>query len=264
MTAGVLERRAIDVAGRRISYLVKGAGEPVTIYLHGLGADAESTRPLAGGVPGRCVLMDFPSHGQSENLSGAVTFTELVEVVRTVARAEGATRALGVSLGSAVLLRWLVSFPDELERAVLYLPTAISRPRPAGRLRRALSNEQALAEYVAGELPEQIASTPLAQRWMSTRSRALRRAGIPAYAELLEGEAPVPDPSAVQAVATELLAVGAEGDRLHPVAAAHEAAECFPHAAAQIFAEAAPLWTGRRELRRILAGFLGGSDTVGR
>lgn len=263
MTAGVLERREITVRGLRISYLVKGAGGPVTLYLHGLGADGEQTRPLASKVPGRFVLVDLPSHGASHNAPDGLGFDDLVEIARTLAHTEGATQALGVSLGSAVLLRWLITHPGDLSRAVLYLPAAVSTPRPAGRLQRALSSEEALHEYVAGELPDSIAQSTLAQRWMTARAEALRRTGIMAYAHMLEGEAPVNDPSRTDAVTTRLLAIGAEGDRLHPVAVATEAAASFPHGESHIFEQAAPLWTARRELRGILSGFLSGSDTVG-
>lgn len=262
MTAGVLERREITVRGLRISYLVKGAAGPVTLYLHGLGADAAQTRPLASGVPGRSVLIDLPSHGSSSDAPEPIGFADLVEIARIVARAEGATQALGVSLGSAVLLRWLITHPDDLTRVVLYLPAAVTRPRPAGRLRAALASTDALHEYVAGELPEYVAQTPLAQRWLAARSQALVRTGITAYAAMLEGEAPVDDPARARAVTTEVLTVGAQGDLLHPAAAATEAAGCFPHGSAHIFQQAAPLWSARRELRRIISGFLGDSDTV--
>lgn len=265
MTAGVLERREITVGARRLSYVVKGTAGPVTLYLHGLGADGEQTRPLASGVAGRCVLVDLPSHGLSDDVPRReqITFDELVGITRAVARVEAVTHALGVSLGSAVLLRWLITYPDELTRAVLYLPASVSRPRPAGRLRTALADEEALAEYVAGELPEDVGRTPLAKRWLTTRSKALMRSGISAYAAMLENEAPVEDHARTKDVTTELLAIGARGDRLHPAAAAEEAAMCFPRGRAHVFEQAAPLWTARGELRRTISGFLNCSDTVG-
>lgn len=263
MRPGVLERRDITVDGMRIAYFVKGSSGPVTLYLHGLGADAASTRPLASGVPGRGVLVDLPSHGHSADAPEALAYDDLVQIARNVAAAEGATQALGVSLGSAILLRWLISRPQELDRAVLYLPAAVRQPRPAGRLRAALADPSALREYVACELPHDVARTTLGARWLTERQTALQRAGIAAYARMLESHAPVPDASVAAAVRTRLLAIGAEHDRLHPVQAATEAAETFPNGRAHIFAEAAPLWTSRRELRRTIASFLGGFDTVG-
>lgn len=262
MTTGAAERREIDVRGLRISYLVKGARPPVTLYLHGLGADGEQTRPLASGVPGTFVLADLPSHGASSDAPDGLGLDDLVALGRALARTEGVTQALGVSLGSAVLQRWLVSHPGELARAVLYLPAAVTAPRPAGRLRTALADEEALQAYVARELPEHVARTPLAQRWLVSRAAALRRSGIGQYATLLEAEAPVPDPARAAAVRTAVLAIGARGDLLHPADAACEAAQRFG-GTSHIFGEAAPLWTARRELRRIISGFLGGSDTVG-
>lgn len=263
MRPGVLERRDITVGGLRIAYFVKGRGGPVTLYLHGLGADAASTRPLASGVPGRSVLVDLPSHGESDNAPDSLEYDDLVQIASSIATAEGATQALGVSLGSAILMRWLISEPQQLDRGVLYLPAAVRQPRPAGRLRAALAEPSALREYVAGELPDDIAQTTLGARWLTEREAALQRTGVSTYARVLESQAPVPDPSATAAVRAKLLAIGAQHDRLHPVHAATEAADTFPNGRAHIFAEAAPLWTGRRELRRTIAGFLGGSDTVG-
>ncbi|MFV0534653.1 MAG: alpha/beta fold hydrolase [Cumulibacter sp.] len=257
MSPGVPERRETAVRGLRISYLVKGSHGPTTMYLHGLGADAEQTRPLASGVPGRLVLVDLPSHGHSDDAGELLRLDDLVDIASTIAAEEGATGALGVSLGSAVLLRWLTRRAFDLDRAVLYLPAAVTMPRPAGRLRNALASAQALQDYVGGELPDAVASTALARRWLQARTAALQRPGIAAYADMLEREAPIDDAASARQSPTRLLAVGARGDRLHPAQAATEAADCFDNGRAYVFADAAPLWTARRELRGLLSSFLG-------
>lgn len=262
MTRGAIERRELSHDGRRISYLVKGVDGPTTLYLHGLGADAAQTRPLSSGVHGRGVLVDLPSHGQSSNLADRIDYETLVGIARVIALREGTTRALGVSLGSAVLLRWLTTHAD-LTHAVLYLPAAVTEPRPAGRLRSALYGTPAdLEAYVGAELPASIASSTLAQSWLADRARALGRSGVSAYADLLEGQPPVRDPSRARESETRLLAIGALGDRVHPAAAAEHAGALFAHGRSHIFAEAAPLWTARRELRALISGFFAGSDTV--
>lgn len=262
MSRGVLERRELDVAGRRISYLTKGADGPVTLYLHGLGADAATTRPLASKVPGTSVLVDLPSHGHSADLGDTVDYPELVAIARAIAQQESVTQALGVSLGSAILQRW-ISTHEDLQRAVLFLPASVTTARPAGRLRTALAGSDAdLDAYVARELPTEVARTPLAASWLADRRVALRRPGVAAYAGLLEQQPPVLDVAAAASSETELLAIGAEEDGIHPATAAREAVEIFGHGRAHVFAGAAPLWTARRELRQLISGFLGHFDTV--
>lgn len=246
----------------RISYLTKGSEGPVTLYLHGLGADAAQTRPLASGVAGRSVLVDLPSHGCSGDAPTDLGYEGLVAIARAVAKQEGATQALGVSLGSAVLLRWL-STHDDLERAVLYLPAAVTEQRPAGRLRHALTGgDDALTAYVAGELPTSVTGSALARSWMADRAEALRRQGVASYADLLESEAPVLDAARASASRCALLAIGARDDAVHPFAAAEQAGSLFPLGRSHVFAQAAPLWTARRELRALISGQLSGSTTV--
>ena len=57
-----------------LAALVTGAGEPVTVVAHGLGASIAETRPLAGGVAGARVFVTAPGHCPGALPDTAVTY----------------------------------------------------------------------------------------------------------------------------------------------------------------------------------------------
>ena len=115
--------------GVDLEYLVTGAGEPVTVFAHGLGNGIAETRPLGSAVNGRRVFFQFRGHGRSSAPEGRWTYADLARDLRAVADLTGATRALGVSLGAGALCRALSDDPRRFERVVLYLPSALDKPR---------------------------------------------------------------------------------------------------------------------------------------
>ena len=82
-----------------------GAGEPVLLLLHGLGATGdvwEGWRPLlARRWPGRWLTPDLPGHGGSRPLPG-YTFDTLAAAVADIVSAGARTLVLGHSLGGVV------------------------------------------------------------------------------------------------------------------------------------------------------------------
>ena len=123
--------------GVDLEYLVTGAGEPVTVFAHGLGNGIAETRPLGSAVNGRRVFFQFRGHGRSSAPEGRWTYADLARDLRAVADLTGATRALGVSLGAGALGRALADDPRRFERVVFYLPSALDKPAGKGRPRSA-------------------------------------------------------------------------------------------------------------------------------
>ena len=82
-----------------------GAGDPLLLLLHGLGATADVwsgwRQELARRWPGRWLAPDLPGHGRSAALP-EYTFDALAEAVRPLADAAGRTVVLGHSLGGVV------------------------------------------------------------------------------------------------------------------------------------------------------------------
>jgi 3-oxoadipate enol-lactonase len=208
-----------------LDQLVTGAGDPVTVFAHGLGQTIPETRPLGSKVAGTRVFFAFRGHGRSPAPDSPWGYAELARDLRAVADAHGATRAVGASLGAAALCRLLADSPDRFERLVFFLPAVLDEPR-----RGAVP-----AESLAGVQPAAIA--------------AYRR---------LAAEVPLPaGADGLGAVTAPALVLACRGDELHPLPVAERLAAALPRATLHVYDEPDVLGTQRADLRRRISGFLG-------
>lgn len=243
-----------------ISYAVVGVGPPVTIFVPGLGGGVEDTRPLAGGLTGTRVFVLPRSHGTSTPAHSDVTYADLAADVLSVADAVAATQGLGVSLGAATLAHLLSRHPDRFTAAAFYLPAAFGSPRRPTVLLEALSagaDETELPDVLAEDLPAEVRRTPEVRRWSATRAHRLVQPGVLELGGLVGREAPVPRPADLAAVSTRCLVVGCEHDPSHPAEVARDLSTALPGSRLRVFADPAPLWTARAEVRSLLAATLG-------
>ncbi|MFC7528151.1 alpha/beta fold hydrolase [Actinoplanes sp. GCM10030250] len=256
-------------SGVRVEQLVTGAGQPATVFAHGLAGDISGTRPLGSGVTGRRVFFHFRGHGRSDAPPGPWSFQDLATELREVADLAGATRALGVSMGAAALCRLLADSPDRFSRVVLYLPAPLDGRRPAAsveRLERLLaaveSGEAAvIAEAVEAELPAAVRNTPAGWSFLRQRVEQLQRDGLAREIESVWAGPPSSfaafDPlDRLRAFRGRALVIGCLGDEVHPVAWAERLAEVLPGAELEVFDRPAVLWNNRRELRDRISFFL--------
>lgn len=250
--------------GVRLEQLVTGVGDPVTVFAHGLAGDISGTRPLASAVAGRRVFFHFRGHGRSDAPPGPWSFADLADDLRAVADRAGATRALGISMGSGALCRLLASTPGRFERVVLYLPAPLDGVRPPvaeARLRRLLaaveSGEAALvAEAVEPELPPSVRNTPTGWSYLRHRVEQLLTDGLAPELDTLWRAPAVPDESVLAAFPGKALVIGCVGEDVHPVAVAERLAGLLPGAELQVYDRPAVLWTNRKELRECVSAFL--------
>jgi 3-oxoadipate enol-lactonase len=250
--------------GVTLERLVTGAGEPVTVFAHGLGGSIAETRPLGSGVPGRKVFFQFRGHGRSAAPPGPWTYPDLARDLRAIADLSGATQALGASLGAGALCRLLADSPRRFDRVVFFLPAALDEPRPAAarqRLTRLLDavgtgDLGAVADAVAGEAPPAVRNTPAAWTYFRQRIDQLMRDGLaPALASLAD-QAPVSDRAELAGVTAEALIIGCAGDELHPVPVAEQLAAALPAATLHVYDKPGVLWTHRVDLRERISDFL--------
>ncbi|MDA3627466.1 alpha/beta hydrolase [Saccharopolyspora sp. WRP15-2] len=236
-----------------------GRGGPVTLVVHGLGATEGEARIPASGLPGTRVVVMLPGHGEAPDApSGYWNYSSIAADVLAVADEVGATRAVGVSMGSGALTRIAAEHPDRFERLALLLPAALDRPRSIAanwsfeRLADAVAagDGAQLRKLVAEDLP------PGAELgdYVEQRAHALLRLED-ALRELPE-QAPLADASALSSANSDVLVVGATDDPLHPAEVAKSVAAAFARARLEIFPSPAPMLTHRRELRRLLVDFL--------
>lgn len=194
-----------------------GAGEPVTVFAGGLGARIAETRVFASGVPGTKVFYDHRGFG----LSGVPadddwSYAAIAGDLRFVADGCGATRALGVSMGAAALLRILSETPERFSRNVFVLPAILDTPRSDVR-------------------PDLVPDGPVG------------------LVEALATTSPVPSRDVLARVAAPCLVLSHEGDAAHPASIARAVAAALPDAALHVLAN---VWAHRAEVRAILSEFL--------
>jgi 3-oxoadipate enol-lactonase len=250
--------------GVELECLYTGAGDPVTVFAHGLGQGIAETRPLGSAVAGRKVYFHFRGHGRSSSPAGGWTYPDLARDLRAVADLTGATRAVGVSLGAGALARLLADNPGRFERVVFFLPAALSEPRPAPARERlgallAATREQdtaALAEVISDELPPSVRGTTASWAYLRQRIEHLVHFGLGDGLAGLPDEVPVPDPTALAAVTAPALVIGCRGDELHPVDVARSLAAALPRAELHVYNRPGVLWHDRADLRERVAGFL--------
>lgn len=251
------------VAGTEV--LVTGSGEPVTVFGHGLAQSIPETRPFGSGVRGTRVFLHFRGHGATLSQEGEPwSYGGLARQLRTVAGEVGAGRALGVSMGAGALLALLAETPDRFERVVLVLPGAIDRPRGDAATARLTAmaalvergDAAGLAALLLAEQPEAVRARPDAVVW--TRRQAERLVGTPVGAALraVPSLHPLSDRTLLSAVRCPALVVGQEGDATHPASVARELGRLLPRVQVRVLPPGGVLWSHRREVRALVAGFL--------
>lgn len=248
-----------------LATFVAGSGDPVTVAAHGLGASIAETRPLVGGVTGTRVLYAARGHGGSPLPDGPFDYDVLGQDLEQVADAHGATRALGVSMGSGALLSLLARRPERFDRVVLFLPAALDRPRTdeAGRRVAALAealdarDTESVRRLVLEELPADLRGQPAVAAYAATRAAYLLGSpGVAVALRALPRVTPVDDRSRLAAVSADVLLLAQEGDPLHPVQVARDLAAALPRARLVAFAEPGAAFRERARLRAEVTDFL--------
>ena len=248
-----------------LEQLVTGAGAPVTVAAHGLGASIAETRPLLGGVAGTRVFYAARGHGGSPLPDEPYTYAALGRDLEAVADEHGATRALGVSMGAGALLSLLSRRPGRFERVVLFLPAAVDLPRGDEAVRRLsalaaaldAADPRAVQAAVLEELPADLREQRVAVAYARTRAAYLLASpGVGAALRGLPAVAPVEDRSRLSAVTAEVLLLAQEGDAVHPAQVARELAGVLPRARLVVFEQPGVVFRERTRLRAEIAAFL--------
>jgi 3-oxoadipate enol-lactonase len=250
--------------GVELEQLVTGEGDPVTVFAHGLGSGIAETRPLGSAVRGRKVFFQFRGHGQSAAPGGRWTYVDLARDLRAIADLNGATRALGVSLGAGALTRLLADNPGRFERAVFFLPAVFDSPRPAAAHERLTAlleaieagDAAAVADVISQEIPSQLRNSPPVWAFLRQRLDQLMRDGLATGLSSLPDQAALDDPAALATVNAECLVIGCRGDDLHPAAVAEQLAAALPKADLHLYDRPGILWTQRADLRTRISDFL--------
>ncbi|MGI8433290.1 MAG: alpha/beta fold hydrolase [Nocardioidaceae bacterium] len=248
----------------RLEVKVVGAGEPVTVFAHGLAGSIAETRPFAAGVAGTRVFFSFRSHGQSVSPRSPWSYAALELELMAVRDAYGARRGLGVSLGAGALLRAAVHRPDLFERLVLVLPAALDAPRSGRAVHRvAEMAERAEAGDVEGLSAELLAEQPagvrdrrVVQMWARQQAEQLCEPMIRRSMLTIPLLHPLDHAAVLESVTCPVLVVGQVDDEAHPSAVVDQLASVLPDATTKVFGPGGLMWTHRAELRPLISDFL--------
>ena len=244
-----------------VRFVVLGDGGPVTVFAHGLGGSIAETRPLASRVQGTRVLLDFRGHGDSADLDGGWDYDQLADDLLAVADAVGATRAVGLSLGSGALLRALSREPDRFAKVAFVLPAAIDATRTDGAtLRLRLLGEaidrgdaRAAADLLLTELPESVRARRGVDALVLRRATQLVTRPSP---QPRRDDRPLGDRRLLGSVTAPALVVAQHGDPLHRLDVARELHAGLPSADLLVLPPGGVFWTAGREAQHALSHHL--------
>lgn len=249
-----------------------GEGSPATVFAPGLGSSIKHTRPFGSGVIGLRVFFPFRGHGSGSDRSDHSdrsdrsdrwSYGELAAELAYVADRTGATRAVGVSLGAAALLRLVAAQPERFERVVLCLPAVIDRrdDRSAARFARLAelasgADRAGLSRMLLAEQPERVRSQPSVRAWVSEQVELLTRPALVRGLAELAASCPIEDRTELTKVTMPALILAAADDPAHPVSVAEDLAAVLPSARLEVFGEGGLLWKHRAQVRTVISSFL--------
>lgn len=243
---------------------VDGGGEPVTVVAHGLTNNRNELAALTPFVPGTKVRFDFRGHGRSGAPETGYRFVDFARDLDAVARAYGATRAVGTSLGAGAIATLLARDPDRFERTVWLLPAALDLPFPW------VERYEALAAELEGKTPEEALEAILSRPervaeyvrtpWKLELDRMLWEHEHPeglarAIREVIR-DRPVEDREALRRVTRPVLLVCIEGDEIHPAELGHVLHELMPASELVVYPSQEALFAALPELIERVGRFL--------
>ena len=172
-------RRALEVDGVRLSWLERGAGEPL-LLLHGFTGSAEALAPLAEGLAGqaRVLAVDLLGHGESEapRETAPYTMERCVTQLAALLEAVDASPAhvFGYSMGGRVALGLAALRPDRVRSlALLGASAGIEDPEARAARRR---DDEALADAIERDGVEAFARRWAALPLFASQQRRLTEA----------------------------------------------------------------------------------------
>ena len=239
-----------------IEPLVVGEGSPTTLFVGGIAQDHADLRVFGSGVSGTRVFQPL-AH---------TTLADVGPALLSLAAQHKVDQALGVSLGSRVLLALLASGRLRVQRCVIALPPVAVGERDAAS--RAVVKD--FADALRGRDQTHITNALLRMQPASVRDRltvkvwARRQADVVSRMDLLPlldslDAAPLLTADDVRAITVPALVLAQAGDVAHPVAAAEELADLLPDARL-VVSDVAWVWGNRHRLREVVSSFLAGES----
>jgi 3-oxoadipate enol-lactonase len=264
----VAEVRAHD--GIRLHVEVDGDGPPVTVFAHGLTNSCTELAAFTPAAPGTKVRFCFRGHGHSDVAEpGSYRFEDFAGDLDTVARAYGATQAVGTSLGAGAITHLLGEDPARFERLVFVLPAALDRPLTStqhadfdrtAELLESLPTDEAIDRILEGSgRTADYAERPWLRDIDLLLWKDLNPTGVARAIREVTRDVAITDRDLLRRVHAPTLLIAREGDAIHPAELARVLVQLMPKAelimlaSEQELLEAIPALVGR------VSDFLGGA-----
>jgi pimeloyl-ACP methyl ester carboxylesterase len=113
-----------------------------------------------------------------------------------------------------------------------------------------------LADILVAEQPAGVRDRPDVRVWAEGRARMLAGTAVSSALREIAAQVPIRDVIPLAAVVAPALVIAQQGDEAHPVGVAERLADALGNARLHVFDADGALWTHRRELRALVAGFL--------
>ena len=246
---------------------VDGAGEPVTVFAHGLTNSCMELAAFTPFAPGTKVRFCFRGHGHSSTPSaGSFAFADFARDLDDVATAYGATNAVGTSLGAGALAHLLARDPGRFERLVFLLPAALDRPigdralfDRTAELLETLPREEAIeAVLAASGRADAYAQQPGLRDFDLLLWQDMNPVGVARAIRQVVGDVAVDDPERLRAVTAPALIIAREGDAVHPASVARALADLIPSSELVMLGSEEELMDAIPDLVGRVSAFLGG------
>jgi len=254
--------------GTRLHVEIDGAGEPVTVLAHGLTNSCKELSAFTPMAPGTKVRFCFRGHGHSGTPeAGHYRFADFAGDVDAVARAYGATRAVGTSLGQGAITRLLSEDPDRFERLVFILPAALDVPLSeteiAGFERTAdlletLPTDDAIDEILRGSgRASEYEDRPWLRDVDMLLWQDLQPLGVARALREVTLDVAIADRELLRRVNAPTLVIAREGDPIHPAELGRVLGELIPNSELIMLGSEQELYGAIPELVDRVARFLG-------
>jgi len=245
---------------------VEGAGDPVTVFAHGLTNSCMELAAFTPFAPGTKVRFCFRGHGHSSTpAAGRYAFADFARDLDDVATAYGATNAVGTSLGAGALVHLLAEAPDRFERVVFLLPAALDRPigdralfDRTAELLETLPRDEAIEAILAESgRAEGYERQPGLREFDLLLWQDMTPLGVARAIRQVVGDVAIEDRERLQGVSAPALIIAREGDAVHPAAVARAMAELLPAAELVMLPSEDDLMASIPELVARVSAFLG-------
>jgi pimeloyl-ACP methyl ester carboxylesterase len=244
---------------------VEGAGEPVTVFAHGLTNSCMELAAFTPMAPGTKVRFCFRGHAHSGTPpEGHYRFADFADDLDAVATEYGATRAVGTSLGQGAITHLLGSDPDRFERIVFVLPAALdlsladhARFDHVAELLETLPVDEAIERIVAdSKRVAEYDEKPWLRELDLFLWQDLNAVGVARAIREITRDVAIADRELLRRVTAPTLILSQEGDQIHPVELGYLLADLMPNAELVVLGSEDELLERLPELVTLVAAFL--------